>query len=324
MCLSCAKLVTMTKSSSPISIHRVAASDPSPLSGWVNDEPVEYVDDFRLHQEIGTRNYRAEWSWIAERDGNIVGRALWWGSEDADRPATLDCLLVRDTSDHPEDIGAALIRAGLDAFGPGSALEFNVDVPSDWANDFAAVQAVQWRAKAARAGGFSRTTERVSFARKATDPRPDRTCRLQFKPATDETFRAWFASVAEGSLDAHTLDLAAREGVNALADDDLEFYLSLPGDRGSWRVAELNDGTPIGFIIPTRNAYDASISYLGVLPGHRGNGYVHDLLAEMVHIHHADGQPRIVGTTDAANTPMRAAFDRAGFRITRKRIVHEQ
>lgn len=314
----------MTKSSSSVLIRRVATRDTALLSGWENAEPVEYVDDFRLHQEMSTRNYRAEWSWVAERDGAIVGRALWWGSQDADRPATLDCLLVRGVSDQPENIGAALIRAGLEAFGPGSALEFNIDVPSDWANDSAAVEAVQWREKAARAGGFSRVTERVSFVREAADPRPDRTFRLQFKSAPNDAFRALFAGIAEGSLDAHTLDLVAREGVNALADDDLKFYLSLPGDRGSWRVAGLTDGTPIGFIIPTRTAYDASISYLGVLPGHRGNDYVHDLLAEMVHIHHDDGQLRIVGTTDAVNTPMRAAFDQAGFRITRKRIVHEQ
>lgn len=115
-----------------------------------------------------------------------------------------------------------------------------------------------------------------------------------------------------------------REGVDALADDDLAFYLSLPGEREAWRVAELQDGTPVGFIVPTRTAYDASISYLGVLPEHRGLGYVHDLLAEMVHVHHGDAQARIVGTTDAANTPMRAAFERAGFSLTRARIVHAQ
>jgi RimJ/RimL family protein N-acetyltransferase len=51
---------------------------------------------------------------------------------------------------------------------------------------------------------------------------------------------------------------------------------------------------------------------------------VHDLLAEMVHVHHDDAQTRIVGTTDAANTPMRKAFERAGFTVTRVRIVHEQ
>ena len=78
----------------------------------------------------------------------------------------------------------------------------------------------------------------------------------------------------------------------------------------------------VGFIVPTRTAYDASISYPGVLPEHRGHGYVHDLLAEMVHVHRDNGQARIVGTTDAVNTPMRAAFEAAGFTVTRVRIVH--
>ena len=49
---------------------------------------------------------------------------------------------------------------------------------------------------------------------------------------------------------------------------------------------------------------------------------MHDLLAEMVHVHHGADEPRIVGTTDAANLPMRAAFARAGFSVTRVRIVH--
>ena len=323
--LSCVGMATMTNSSDrPILIRRVAASDTSLLSGWENTEPVAWVDDVRLRQEMNTRNYRPEWSWIAEREGAFVGRALWWGSDNAERAATLDCLLVSDETNEPEEVGAALIAAGLKAFAFGSSLEFNIDVASGWADDPAAVQAVRWREMAARAGSFSRTTERVSFARVATAPRPGRSSRLQFKPASNEAFRALFAGVAEGSLDAHSLDMVAREGVDALADDDLEFYLSLPGERDSWRVAVLDTGETVGFIIPTRTAHDASISYLGVLPGHRGNGYVHDLLAEMVHVHHDDGQARIVGTTDAANTPMRSAFDRAGFRITRKRIEHEQ
>jgi RimJ/RimL family protein N-acetyltransferase len=51
---------------------------------------------------------------------------------------------------------------------------------------------------------------------------------------------------------------------------------------------------------------------------------VDDLLAEMVHVHHDSGEIRIVGTTDAANVPMRRAFERASFAVTRARIVHEQ
>lgn len=36
------------------------------------------------------------------------------------------------------------------------------------------------------------------------------------------------------------------------------------------------------------------------------------------------GEPKVVGTTDAANTPMRRAFERAGFVVTKRRIVFER
>jgi RimJ/RimL family protein N-acetyltransferase len=314
----------MTTTDSPFIIRPARPNDDTLRREWSGEEPVARIDSSRLRDEMATGNYRPEWTWIAEQGGEPIGRALWWGKATAERPATLDCLLVEDIADNPEDVGAALIRAGLESFGSGPALEFNVDVDADWMSDPAAVRALRWRERAARAGGFRRTTERVSFARADADPRPERSLRLLFASASDDVFRGMFARIAAGSLDAHTVDMVTRQGIDALADDDLAFYLSLPGDRAAWQIATLHDGTTVGFIIPTRTAYDASISYLGVLPQHRGNGYVHDLLAEMIHVHHDGGQQRIVGTTDAANTPMRAAFDRAGFTVTRVRLVHEQ
>ena len=41
-------------------------------------------------------------------------------------------------------------------------------------------------------------------------------------------------------------------------------------------------------------------------------------------MHHAAGEPRVVGTTDAANTPMWRAFERAGFGVTKRRIVFDR
>ncbi|QTE28141.1 GNAT family N-acetyltransferase [Pengzhenrongella sicca] len=314
----------MTDISSPLTIRPAAPCDQVVLDHWASAEPVAWVDMARLRREMTTRNYRYEWSWLAERGGRAVGRALWWGQTTADRPATLDCLLVAAAEDHPEDVGAAMIRAGLAAFGPGPALEFKVDVEPDRAGDPATSAAARWRERAAHAGGFTRTTKRLSFTRTGTLPPPERPEGLRFVPGSDTEFRARFAAVAAGSLDAHTLDMVAAQGVDALADDDLAFYLSLPGSRDRWQIATALDGSVVGFIIATRTAYDASISYLGVLPEHRGRGHVHDLLAQMVRLHHDDGQPRIVGTTDAANGPMRTAFERAGFEVTRVRTVHAQ
>ena len=312
----------MTDIASSVLVRRGTPGDIPLLTAWTNADPVAWVDGPRFTDELATGNYRPEWSWIAEQDGRLVGRALWWGPTDADAPATLDCLTVSPDSSSPAEVGAALVQAGLAAFPDRAGLEFNVDVREGWEADPAVVEAVDWRHEAAHRGGFSRTTERVSFARTATDPKPPRSTRLSFIPAPDASFRGLFAAVAPGSLDGHTIDMVAREGVDALADDDLAFYRSLPGERDAWRTAVRHDGATVGFIVPTRTAYDASISYLGVLPRHRGHGYVHDLLAEMVHVHHDSGQSRIVGTTDAVNTPMRAAFEAAGFTVTRVRIVH--
>ncbi len=312
----------MTAIASPLTIRPAQPVDQALLDDWTSAEPVAWVHKDRLHEEQATRSYRYEWSWLAERDGRPVGRALWWGITGSDRLATLDCLLVADTEEHPEKVGEALIRAGVAAFGEGAELEFKVDVAANWGSDPAAVRAVAWRERAAHGGGLARTTERFSYAWTDDVPLPEGSRRLRFIPGTDAEFRSLFAAVAGGSLDAHTLDMIAEQGVDALADDDLGFYLSLPGSRDAWQVATALDGTVVGFIIATRTAYDASISYLGVLPEHRGHGYVHDLLAQMVLMHHGNGERRIVGTTDAANTPMRAAFQRAGFAVTHARIVH--
>jgi ribosomal protein S18 acetylase RimI-like enzyme len=80
-------------------------------------------------------------------------------------------------------------------------------------------------------------------------------------------------------------------------------------------------GERVGFIIPSRSAYDASVSYLGVVPEFRGQGYVDDLLAEITHVHADAGARRITGTTDTTNAPMAAAFLRGGYTIAATRIV---
>lgn len=299
------------------------------LVASATDEPVAWIGADRLRAERGTGNYRDEWSFVAVRDGRTIGRALWWGQADATTPATLDCLLVDDVPDR-EEIGAGLLRAGHRAF--GTRPEMIVDVAVNWHDDPASVLAVAWRERSAHAAGLGRTTERVSSAwtpdaddgdvsgpSRTDHPAPS----LSFRAGDDDEFLDLFGRASVGSLDAHTRATVARLGVRGAAADDLAFYRSLPGSRDDWRVAVSPDGIVVGFVLPTRTAYDAAISFIAVLPQHRGNGYVDALLAEGLRVHAAAAEPRVVGTTDAANTPMRRAFERAGFAVTRRRIVFE-
>ncbi|MEO9223145.1 MAG: GNAT family N-acetyltransferase [Mycobacteriaceae bacterium] len=157
-----------------------------------------------------------------------------------------------------------------------------------------------------------------------TPPRqvPAAAPRLVFsKEPRDKRFLALFAEAARGSLDDLTRRTLAALGAEAQARDDLEFYLGLPGDRDWWRVAHTTAGGLVGFALPTRSAYAASVGYLGVLPQHRGHGYVADLLSEITRQHAHRGASTITGTTDAANAPMAAAFDRGGYERTGVRLV---
>jgi ribosomal protein S18 acetylase RimI-like enzyme len=56
----------------------------------------------------------------------------------------------------------------------------------------------------------------------------------------------------------------------------------------------------------------ATITFVGVLPAHRGNGYIDDLLAAGTAVAQRNGFATILSDVDTENTPMMAAMERAG------------
>lgn len=74
-------------------------------------------------------------------------------------------------------------------------------------------------------------------------------------------------------------------------------------------------------LVPSATPYHRNVGYSGVLPGHRGQGLVADLLSEVTRIHAAAGAERITATSDVTNLPMAAAVDRAGHQVTEIRLV---
>lgn len=120
--------------------------------------------------------------------------------------------------------------------------------------------------------------------------------------------------VLQATLDAHSqadLETMSPAAVAAKHFDDEFAGFSSPWDW--WQVGELEDGEPVGFVIPARNTYHAIIAYVGVLPAHRGHGYIDDLLNEGTRILAGQNVPRIRASTDLGNTPMAQAFARAGY-----------
>lgn len=126
--------------------------------------------------------------------------------------------------------------------------------------------------------------------------------------------RSIFTRILPGTLDAYSQADVARSSANDYArvqyHDEL---LSYPSPRTWWRIEVRPDGVPIGLVVPAQSPNGFVIAYLGVIDGHRGQGFVNDLLAERTQVLAAQGAERVTADTDLGNQPMARAFERAGY-----------
>jgi RimJ/RimL family protein N-acetyltransferase len=188
-------------------------------------------------------------------------------------------------------------------------------IPPGWRENDLTRQAVQDRMTILERTGARLFVERLRLEWRPGTPVPPPGSRLVFRPVRDAGELLTLMTLAlEGTLDAHSRDeltrMSAREAAVRHYEGELARYTS-PKDW--WQIATLPEGKPAGFVIPARNDYNPIIAYLAVLPEHRGNGYINDILAEGTRILARHEVPRIRASTDLGNTPMANAFQRAGY-----------
>lgn len=250
--------------------------------------------------------YRPDWTWVAERDGEVVARAALWAAPDDERPRVLDWFDCRD-----HDAGVSLLRALPER------CEYELLLPPTWREDSIVRAEADRRIDAAREAGYVLLVERYRYVWTPQDGLPTRPGRLDFRPEPDDdVVLDVLTRIQEGTLDAHD----SRLGDPALAArQELEFLNWCPSPREWWRLAYTSDGELAGFHAPARNPNDPIVGFVGVLPEQRGRGYSYDLLVECTHQLAAEGVERIAAATDHANTPMAAAFARAGYPVDQHR-----
>jgi RimJ/RimL family protein N-acetyltransferase len=273
---------------------------------------IPYVLNEELAGDLDSGRRRLDWLWIAMRGDRLIGRVGWWSRSADDPPQVLDILDVSDVGD-----GVRLVEVAMRAVLPTGSTppDYIRYLPPDWASDPALVRDVEVRRAVLELLAARPLVERVRVQWDAGGPVPEPTGRLRFRAVADRAeLVGLMTSVLEGTLDAHSridlIQMTPAEQAGSRYDDELASY-STP--REWWRIATLPDGTPVGFVIPARNAYNPIIAYIGVLPAFRGNGYVDDILAEGTRILASQGAPRIRAATDVGNWPMARAFARAGY-----------
>lgn len=279
-----------------------------------------------LRAELDAGRMRPEWTWVAhDAAGALVGRAVWWG-RDATAPIALDVLDVVPKVTTRHDVAVALLRAGqkaLNTAGVRMPLPHTVRLPLDWRGRPDSVDALAWRQHACAAVGLTQATERHQFEWTGAAVGRLGSGRFMFRPAPNEEFLSMFAAAAQQSLDVLTQRTLVTSTPEQLARDELEYYLSCPGERAWWRIATDESGAAVGLAIPSATPHSRNVGYLAVLPGSRGRGYVDDLLAYVTGFHRGEGATRITATTDAVNVPMANAFRRAGYRHVETRVELE-
>lgn len=254
--------------------------------------------------------YRPEWSWMALRDGAVVARAAWWAGPEDDEPQVLDWFDFTD-----EAAAVELLRTAP------LCTQYTLKLPPGWRHLPDVKRAADARIAAAAAAGFTPLVERYRYRWTPDCGVPERPRRLKFGPEPDDAmFFEIFRRINQGSLDAHVRRTIAESGLDASAQQELDYLRWLPSPREWWRLGYRADGELVGLSVPGRNYGDPLIGYIGVVPEHRGHGYSYDLLVEATHMLADEGVDRIVAGTDVTNTAMAATFAKVGYPIEQERI----
>ena len=272
-----------------------------------------YVLNDEVGGDMAAGRRRPEWLWLALRGDRVVARAGWWSRAGDRHPLLMDIFDI----DGDIDDGVRLLKTALAVVVPAGTTppQYLRFLPADWREHQHTRQAVDDRMGVLQRAGAKLFVERLRLEWRPGTPVAELSGRLAFRPVRNPgELIELMTLVLDGTLDAHSRDdltrMTRRQAARERYHDEFESYAS---PHEWWRIATLPDGEPVGFVIPAHNGYHPVIAYLGVVPAHRGHGYIHDVLAVGTSLLAAQNVPRIRAATDVGNTPMAAAFARAGY-----------
>lgn len=295
-----------------VSVRPIDRSELSAFARLAGATPAAARLETALAAMWASGESRPEWCFIAERDGRAAGRlavaALPLGCGLDTVEHRLTALRLADEGDAGVAVAAALLRAAAATLPDGpQTLDARVNAESH-------PHLAEWRT-ALEQTRFALFQEKQGFL--WTDPGGPLppSARLTWQSLADAGRDAFATAMARGIAD--TLDRNDRHYVDVCGAErwgrEMLGYLG-PGDEESWLLAGAPDGTLAGYLAvsPFDEPGTATIIHIGVLPEHRGHGYIDELIAAAGRAARARGLDHILSDVDTENSPMLAAMRRAG------------
>lgn len=259
---------------------------------------------------------RPEWWFVAEREGRPVGRVAFMtdtpppdagSASDPLMEAALIGLWLRWGTDEME-VGPRLLGAALPSVSSlGPPIDGRVNAETHSHHDR--------RRAVLEAAGFGLFQEKLGFVWQDDGGPLPLADRLIFRSLPEVGKAAFAAAMSAGcaeTLDRNDRYFYALTGPRRWGEVMMGFLG--PDDAPTWRLAYDRQGRLVGYVM--LSAFDegavGTITHIGVLPEHRGRGYIVDLLARTTADARSRGFSSILSDVDTENLPMRAAMERAG------------
>lgn len=163
--------------------------------------------------------------------------------------------------------------------------------------------------------GFDLFIEKQGFTWAGDVSEVEVPARLTFRTVADvgvDEYRQVMGRCGQGTLDRNDRyywdgcgpENWARQMTEYIADDD----------RDMWLIGYLGN-EPAGYVaVGSNEEWGSTINHIGVVPEHRGNGYIDDLIAAGTAAAQEQGITSMLSDVDVVNAPMVNAMRRAGHR----------
>jgi RimJ/RimL family protein N-acetyltransferase len=298
----------------------LAGDDPARYLSYDAASIRDVKDRFVRYLDAG--NFRSEWLWVAEDDGDVVARAAFWGRPGGDQPLALDHFDMRPGVSDAVDVGAALLSAAYGAITSDPVPDHHLFLPPRW-REHPEAGVVHPHLSAAERAGLTPLVERHRLHWTPQLALAEPSDRLRIRAVRDddaELLVELIQRVNEGSLDVGMTRDVAAHGAEAAARQYLADMIALDPSRAHWLLGYDGD-QPVALAIGSLNPQHALVGFVGVAHEHRGHGYALDLLVAVTQQLAATGATEIRADTDYTNAPMVRTFERAGWHTWGTRVV---